>query len=348
MNIRKMISIFVLSLLALSMIPAIAAGMDNEDTAMVFLVDEFEADKKPPDVGKPPEDDPEPDPEPSQVTPWGITQIKAHLASNTGADITVAVVDTGIDADHPDLKSNILGGVNFVPTGRKVDPNRWNDDNGHGTHVAGTIAAVDNSIGVIGVAPNVGLYAVKVLDRKGSGYLDWVISGIEWAITQDVDIITMSLSTDSDVQELEDVCIKAENAGIVVVAASGNDGSSVDYPAAYDSVIAVGATDNTDTRVYWSNYGPELELVGPGVSILSTWNDGGYNTISGTSMATPHVTGTVALTLNSQPGIYDLDGDGWDPSEVRSKLAGTATDLNTAGWDQYYGYGLVDAQAASA
>jgi subtilisin family serine protease len=163
-----------------------------------------------------------------------------------------------------------------------------------------------------------------------------------------MDIITMSLGTNTDYQELRDVCNAAYNAGIVLVAAAGNAGSSVSYPAAYDSVIAVSATASDDTIPSWSNYGPEIELAAPGVDIYSTWKGGEYKTASGTSMATPHVSGTVALVPTSEPGIYDLDNDTlWDPEEVRSKLHATAEDLGNEGFDYYYGYGLVDAKLAS-
>jgi len=133
--------------------------------------------------------------QPSEALEWNVDQIDAELAwaSTTGAGVKVAVIDTGIDDDHPDLAANIGGGVNFVPKGRKLDPAKWNDDNGHGTHVAGIIAAVDNEIGVIGVAPEATLYAVKVLDARGSGWLSDVVAGIEWSVDNNMDVINMSL-----------------------------------------------------------------------------------------------------------------------------------------------------------
>ncbi len=326
----------LLAMMVVSVLPALATAVDEESPIMVHLTGPFDIDARPITAKKPVRPDPVPDPDPDQTLPWGVDRIDAELALSTGSDIKVAVLDTGIDGDHPDLKDNVMGGVNFVPSGRKVDPNKWNDDNGHGTHVAGTIGALDNTIGVVGVAPNVHLYAVKVLDRKGSGYLDWVVAGIEWAVTNDMDVITMSLSVGVDVDGFEDACDAAYTAGIVIVAASGNDGSSVAWPAAYDSVIAVGATDSSDNIVYFSNYGPEVEMSAPGVGILSTWKDGGYNTISGTSMATPHVTGVVAIILSANSGFT--------PDQTRAMLAETADDLGTAGRDNYFGYGLVDAQ----
>jgi subtilisin family serine protease len=232
-----------------------------------------------------------------------------------------------------------------------VDPEAWDDDNGHGTHVAGIAAAVDNEIGVIGASPEAYLYAVKVLDRTGSGYVSDVIAGIQWAIDNDMDVINMSLGTDSDIQSLHDAVDAAYAANIVVVAAAGNDGdtdpdSDVDYPAAYSSVIAVAATDSEDIRASWSSDGTEVELAAPGVEVRSTWKGGKYKVLSGTSMASPHVAGTVALILaTSVPSTYDADSDGfWDPVEVRAVLQETADDLGDSGFDVYYGYGLVDSE----
>jgi len=282
-----------------------------------------------------------------EVLPWGVDRIDADLAwtASTGTGVKVAVIDTGIDKDHPDLKANIKGGVNFV--GRKVNPDKWDDDNGHGTHCAGIIAAVDNEEGVVGVAKETGLYGVKVLDRRGSGYLSDVVAGIQWSIDNDMDVISMSLGTSSNYQSLRDVCDAAwdAGAGIVVVAAAGNEGDgdiSTDeysYPAAYDSVIAVAATDSSDGVPYWSNSGPYVELAAPGVSIYSTYKDGAYATKSGTSMSCPHVSGTAALVIASDPTLTNA-------GDVRLRLQETAEDLGATGRDKRYGYGLVDAEAA--
>lgn len=300
--------------------------------------------------------------QPAETLEWGVDRIDADLAWNAsrGVGQKVAIIDTGIDQDHADLAANIAGGVNFVapqsgpPWKRVVDPNKWDDDNGHGTHVAGIVAARDNAIGVIGVAPEASVYGVKVLDKNGSGYTSDVISGIDWAVQNNMDVINMSLGSGSDVQALHDAVDAAYNAGIVVVAAAGNsgDGSSatdtVEYPAKYDSVIAVAATDSNDDTPYWSSEGAEVAVAAPGVSIRSTWNDGLYNTISGTSMAAPHAAGTVALLLGTGiPAAYDADSDGaWDPGEVRAALRATADDLSASGFDVFYGHGLIDAEEA--
>jgi subtilisin len=286
-----------------------------------------------------------PAPQPAQVTPWGITRVGATSAWDitTGVDVKVGVVDTGIDLDHQDLMANIKGQVNTInplKTG--------NDDNGHGTHVAGTIAAVNNSIGVVGVGPNISLYAVKVLDRKGNGWLSDVIEGLQWCVNFGMQVVNMSLGSSSDSQSFHDAVIAVNQAGLVQVAAAGNNGGSVIYPAAYPEVIAVSAIDNTDTIASWSSRGPEVDLAAPGVDILSTYKDGYYKTLSGTSMATPHVSGTAALVLTTSIGSYDLNGDGiWDPNEIQNKLESTADDLGTTGKDDLYGAGVVRADLAT-
>jgi hypothetical protein len=244
------------------------------------------------------------------------------------------------DKDHPDLQANIKGGFNFVSNHhrRPADPEKWDDDNGHGTHCAGIVAAVDNDIGVIGVAPEAHLYGVKVLDRTGNGYESDVIAGIEWATSQGMDVISMSLGGGYS-ESMETACDNA--AGIVLVAAAGNGGdgdSTTDecsYPAAYGSVIAVGATNTDNVAPYWSNSGPYLALAAPGVDIYSTYMGGGYATMDGTSMACPHVAGTAALAIASGEG------------NVRQCLQDTAYDLGDGGKDNLYGYGLVDAFKAA-
>jgi len=294
--------------------------------------------------------------QPAEVLEWGVDRIDADLAwaTSRGLGVNVAIIDTGIDKDHADLVNNLKGGVNFVSKSpvKPADPNKWDDDNGHGTHVAGIVAASDNEIGVIGTAPEAYLWAVKVLDRKGSGYTSDVIDGINWAVNNGMQVVNMSLGTASDIQALHDAVDAAYAAGVTLVAAAGNSGdgngstNEVVYPAKYSSVIAVAATASDNSTPTWSSEGEEVELAAPGVSIRSTWNDGLYNTISGTSMATPHVAGTVALVLATVVQLaYDADADGvWDPAEVRAALQATADDVNGDGKDNFYGYGLVDAE----
>ncbi|MBG6183207.1 subtilisin family serine protease [Arthrobacter sp. CAN_A214] len=250
--------------------------------------------------------------------------------------------------------------MNFVKgrggPGKLPDANAWNDDNGHGTHVAGTIAALDNTIGVVGVAPEADLYGVKVLDANGYGYASDVALGIEWSINNGMQVINLSLAEETDVPALRDAVEAADDAGIVVVAAAGNAGdgdpssNDVLWPAKYDSVIAVSATDIDDAVAVFSSDGAEVELAAPGKDVLSTTRGGGYGTMSGTSMATPHVSGVVAGML-ATPVVsgVDADYDGvWDTSEIRATLQASADDLGTPGRDVFYGYGLLDAEEATS
>jgi subtilisin family serine protease len=298
---------------------------------------------------------PPPPPPPAETLPWGVDRIDADLVwdtngdltldpgANTGNGVKVAVLDTGIDLTHPDLQANIRGGVNTINPLKSA-----NDDNGHGTHVAGIIAAIDNDVGVIGVGPQAHLYAVKVLSRTGSGWVSDIIEGIQWSIQNGMQVINMSFGTSSDVQSFHDALTAAYNAGIVLVAAAGNSGpgdNTVLYPAKYAEVIAVSATDSTDAIASFSSRGPEVELAAPGVSINSTYKGGTYKVLSGTSMASPHAAGTAALVIAS--GVTDTNGNGLVNDEVRAKLQTTADDLGTAGIDNSYGYGLVDAQEAA-
>jgi Subtilisin-like serine proteases len=266
---------------------------------------------------------------------WGVSRIQADKVHNisSGSGVKVAVIDTGIDYTHPDLAANYHGGYDFVNN----DANPM-DDKGHGTHVAGTIAALDNDIGVIGVAPNAELYALKALDSHGTGWVSDINAAIDWAIIENMDVISMSLGGSANFTSQFEICQAAYDSGIVILAAAGNGyGGNVSYPAAYDSVIAVSATSLIDSSTYFSNIGDEIELAAPGANIRSTIQDGGYGFKSGTSMATPHVSGVVALLLSADSGL--------EPAEVREILAATATDLGEEGKDIYYGNGLVNASA---
>ena len=312
-----------------------------------------------PDCNK--KDNPEePEEPPVQTLEWGVDRIDAELVwgVSRGTGVNVAIIDSGIDMDHPDLIANLQGGINFTPKGaawNPADPTKWDDDNGHGTHVAGIVAAVDNDIGVIGVAPEAHLWAVKVLDRKGGGYVSDVIAGIKWSKDNGMQVINMSLGTSSDIQSLHDAVDAAYDAGIVIVAAAGNSGdgdgttNEIIYPAKYSSVIAVAATRSDDSTPYWSSEGEEVEIAAPGASIRSTVKGGAYSTKSGTSMASPHTAGTVALLLNMTiPASYDTNvvNGMWDPAEIRAVLIQTADDLGASGFDNFYGWGLVDAEEA--
>jgi major intracellular serine protease len=234
--------------------------------------------------------------------PKGIELIAAPKIweKSKGKEITVAILDTGCDVTHPDLSKQIIGGRNFTDDDNG-NPDVYNDYNGHGTHVAGTIAAVQNNNGVIGVAPEAGLLILKVLDKNGSGQYDWIINGINYAVEQKVDIISMSLGGSEDVSELHEAIQNAIANQILVVCAAGNEGDGKDfsdefsYPASYNEVISVGAINLQYRTSEFSNSNNEVDLVAPGEEILSTYLNGTYAKLSGTSMATPHVSGALAL-----------------------------------------------------
>jgi len=285
---------------------------------------------------------PQPPPQPAQEMAWGVDRIDADVAwtTSTGSAVKVAIIDSGIDLDHPDLK--VYGGYNAVYPRKS-----WNDDYGHGTHVAGIVAALDNDIGVVGVAPDAHLYAVKVLNRAGAGFTSDIIDGLNWCIENGIQVANMSIGSSSCSQSYYDAVKAAHNEGITIVAAAGNNGQTdggIVCPAIWPETIAVSATNESDGLAYFSSYGEEVDLAAPGQGINSTWNNGYYYVGSGTSMATPHVAGTVALILKTNPGLYDLDGDGWDPEEIRQKLYDTAEDIRLG--PIYQGAGLVDAEAA--
>lgn len=273
----------------------------------------------------------------AQTVPWGIEKVKApavHSAGYTGSGIKVAVLDTGILLNHPDLQ--VSGGYDTTGKGS------YNDDNGHGTHVAGSIAALNNTVGVLGAAPSANLYAVKVLDSAGSGTYSNIIAGIEWAINNDIDVINMSLGGSSGSTALEQACNSAYNAGVLVVAAAGNEGTSsgsnecIGYPARYSSVMAVGSITSSNVRSSFSSTGSTLEIMAPGSNIYSTTYNGSYGTMSGTSMACPHVAGVAALVWSAKPSLTNV--------ELRNALNLTANDMWDDSWR--YGNGLVDALAA--
>jgi subtilisin len=279
---------------------------------------------------------------PSQTIPYGLENVQAldaHQNGVTGEGINVAILDTGIDRTHSDLSANVAGGFSVFTDSANSDP--YNDGNGHGTHVAGTVAAANNGDGVLGVAYDANLYAVKVLNNAGGGSLAGVAEGIEWSIENDMDIINMSLGALTGSIILEEYADLANEAGILVIAAAGNSGNSfgtgdnVNYPAVYDSVLAVAATDQNNDRGSFSSTGPTVEISAPGVNVLSTVPNNGHQTFSGTSMAAPHVAGVAAIVWGAKPELSN--------EELRQVLNETALDLGTPA---HYGNGLVQAMDA--
>ncbi len=234
---------------------------------------------------------------------WGLFKIDAANSSTQSAwDVTtgdpgvkIAILDTGIDESHPDLTGKVVQDANFTTDATALD------NNGHGSHVAGIAAALtNNGSGVAGTGYNASLISGKVLDSSGSGYYSWIASGITWAADQGAKVISMSLGGSASSQALSDAVDYAWSKGAVVVVAAGNSGSSSpSYPAYYTNAIAVAATDSNDNLASWSNFGSWVDVAAPGVNIYSTYYNHSYQTMSGTSMATPFVAGEAALIWSS-------------------------------------------------
>lgn len=274
--------------------------------------------------------------DPYQASQWGLPATRAIDAWAVGdaAGQTVAVVDSGADLGHPDLAAVLTPGYDLVDNDATPQ-----DDNGHGTHVAGIIGAVaGNGIGVAGVAQRVKIMPVRVLDATGSGYSSAVAAGIRWAADHGATVVNLSLGSPDYSSLTASAVDYALARGITVVAASGNEGMSApSYPAALPGVIAVGAVDRYGVLAPFSNTGSHLALAAPGVDILSTL-PGGYGSLSGTSMAAPFVAGAAAVVRAAQPGV--------SATRVLSALQSTARDLGPIGLDPQYGAGRLDIFAA--
>jgi len=269
---------------------------------------------------------------------WGPQRIEADYAWNTTIgdhSVLVAVVDTGIDWNHPDLAANyVTSGYDWANN----DPDPM-DDHGHGTHVAGTIAAViNNGIGIAGLA-QVRIMAEKVLDEEGSGRLSEIAQGIVHAVNQGAKIINLSLGASIKSKLLHEAVKYAYDHDVLVVAAAGNDATSEKhYPAAFEEAVAVSATDELDKPATFTNYGDWVDVAAPGVHIYSTFWDDSYVYASGTSMASPHVAGVAALIWSQFPYMTR--------DQVRAQLQCYSDDLGEPGFDVYYGYGRVNAKKA--
>jgi thermitase len=270
---------------------------------------------------------------------WGMTKIEAPAAwdiTTGSASVTIAIVDTGIDFFHPDLSGKLVSGYDFVNN----DSNPQ-DDHGHGTHVAGIAAArTNNGTGVAGLSWGAQIMPVKVMDDAGRGTNENIAKGVIYAADHGADIINLSLGGPNASSVLEDAVEYAHDLDCVVVAAAGNNNSTVSYPARYPEVIAVAATDSSDQRASFSNYGPEVDVAAPGVNIRSTywWGGSEYGRLSGTSQASPHVAGLAALIWSVDPGLNN--------TQVESIIKQTADDLGAAGRDAYYGFGRINARRA--
>ena len=261
---------------------------------------------------------------------WGISKIGANEVweDGDGSGVIIAVIDTGIQLNHPDLVSNIVSGYDFTNGDSVAD-----DDNGHGTHVAGIASAMSNGVGTIGAGYSARLMPVKVLNASGYGYLSDVAKGIYFAADNGARVINMSLGSSYDSDILRNAVLYASRKGVLLVAAAGNDyGSPCSYPAAYSSVVCVVATDSNNRLASFSNIGGELAA--PGVSNYSTYKGSTYKYLSGTSMASPHVAGAAAVIMSACTDCTT--------TEVRDILRNNSVDLGEVGQDIIFGYGLVD------
>lgn len=259
-----------------------------------------------------------------------------------GEGIRVAVIDTGIDLDHPDLKNNILPGRNFVDRGK--DPQ---DDNGHGTHCSGTIAGEKNEIGMVGVAPKAKIIPVKALDGDGQGIINNIVDGIMWAADSGADIISMSLGSENGTYKLENAIKYAASKGCIIFCAAGNSGEDVDisYPARYDHTIAIGAIDKNLERTNFTCSGETLDFLAPGHDILSCV-PGGYALMSGTSMSTPFAVGCAALLLsyarkNNFKDIENMLKTTDDYINIFKKKSKPLKDPRYSNIKKYQGYGIL-------
>lgn len=280
----------------------------------------------------------------TQTVDWGLisTGVPSVWAETQGLGVRVAVLDTGADLNHPDLVDNIVQIGNFTNS-----PQGANDVQGHGTHCAGIIGALNNDIGVIGVAPKVSLIIVKVLGDNGSGYNNWVANGIRYAVDMKADIISMSLGSSVKDPQIEKAVLYAYSKNIPIIAAAGNEGdgrgntSEISYPAYMDETIAVGANGLNNRIARFSNSNDEVDIVAPGVNIYSTFPINSYAKLSGTSMATPFVTGVLALSLAKHRvfgGKTPMD----TVEQMREHLVRFTVDAGKKGVDNLFGHGIID------
>lgn len=302
---------------------------------------------------------------------WGVDHINADAAlaaGYAGEGVKVAVLDSGVNFNHFDLRDNFDFSANELGYDFVADDFFPEDVYGHGTHVAGTLVAASNGFGVVGVAPKAQIVALRVLDEKGEGTASGIIEALQWIQNYNaahpdspIRITNNSYGTGSNSSQLEAAFDVLASSGVLHIGSAGNEGSAagngnnVGYPARYASVVAVAALDRNNQRASFSSTGSEVEIAAPGVAVLSTWKDGinaagpqpfsfaGYAgeyfiEANGTSMASPHVAGVAALLMAANPS--------YTAKAVRNKMNATALDLGAAGRDKLYGYGLVDASAA--
>jgi subtilisin family serine protease len=258
-----------------------------------------------------------------------------------GAGVTVAVVDTGVQAAHPDFSGHVLPGVAILNDGPVQLGAGGTDPNGHGTHVAGIIGAAENGIGIVGIAPEATILSVRVLGSDGSGLSTDIAQGITWATDHAADVINLSLGSDIDSPSVDAAVGYAINHGVVVVAAAGNTNETTklpEFPAALPEVIAVGALASGGAVDTYSTRGDYVDVAAPGSEILSTVPTSTWQKKSGTSMAAPHIAGLAALIIDARGRIT--------PAAMLARLTSTATDAGPTGFDPAFGWGRVNPVAA--
>ncbi|BDF95200.1 S8 family serine peptidase [Pseudoalteromonas sp. KAN5] len=278
----------------------------------------------------------------AESTPYGITMVQAQqLSDNLTGNQKVCIMDTGYALNHPDLPNTGITGSDGY--GANNTGNWYNDGNGHGTHVAGTIAALGgNGLGVVGVnsSGQLGLHIVKVFNDQGHwAYGSDLVAAIAQCQSAGASVTSMSLGGPQSSNAERQAFANSYAQGMLHIAAAGNDAnSSLSYPASYDSVVSVAAVDRNGNKASFSQYNSQVEIAAPGVGTNSTWNNGGYKSISGTSMATPHVSGVAALVWSYFPNCSN--------QQIRDALNVTAQDKGTPGRDTSYGFGIVKAKDA--
>jgi thermitase len=270
---------------------------------------------------------------------WGMAKIgatRAWAVTKGRPEVLVAVVDTGVDYTHPDLAGHVVRGHDHV--NNDDDPM---DDHRHGTHCAGTIVAQHGNGGLAGLAPGVTVIAIKVLSRTAGGESANVAAGIVEAADRGARVLSLSLGGTTSSLIIADAVRYAQAKGALVVAAMGNDNSTIPmWPAAQEGVLAVAATTDEDQKAYFSNLGPHVSVAAPGAYVLSTVPGGKFKELSGTSMAAPHVSALAALLLSRSPGMT--------AGQVRERIEQTAKDIGEPGFDHAFGHGRIDAGAALA
>jgi subtilisin family serine protease len=282
-------------------------------------------------------------PDPRVKNQWALSAypFSSLWPCGRGTGVTVAVVDTGVQGNHPDFSGHVLPGVSILNGGPVQAGGGATDPNGHGTHVAGIIGAAENGIGIVGVAPQATILPVRVLGANGSGLSTDIAQGIIWATDHGAAVVNLSLGSDIDSPAMDSAISYAIARGVAVVASAGNTGDTTglpEYPGALPDVIAVAAVGRTGEVAPYSTQGDYVDVAAPGTDVLSTVPTSTWDKMSGTSMSAPHVSGLIALLIDARGPIA--------PATMRARLTSTATDAGAKGFDPAYGWGRVNPLAA--